>query len=106
MSVLRTWGTASFNNDLTNEIMLLKVGALPLQQCLVQGDMASEHASKITVLSSKENETELVVNLAVYFTEIISGCSCGDDPAILNGYCEMQLNINKVSGDAGFRVAD
>lgn len=85
-------------------IMALSANTLPLQQCLSQGDMASEKPEKISIINSDETDSQIIVKLSVYFTEIISGCSCGDDPGILNGYCEMQLALDKVSGDAHFQV--
>lgn len=84
--------------------MALPINALPLQQGLSQGDMASELPEKITVMSSKETETQIILKLGVFFTEIISGCSCGDDPASINGYCEMQLTIEILTGNAKFQV--
>lgn len=101
---LNSWGTDLFSSTLIKEIMSLKTGVLPLQQGLSQGDMASEQPTKVTLISSDETETEVIAKLAVFFTEIISGCSCGDDPAVINGYCEMRLTMNKHSGQADFKV--
>ena len=84
--------------------MALPANALPLQQGLSQGDIASEKPEKVSVINSDETDTQIIVKLGVYFTEIISGCSCGDDPGMLNGYCEMQVAIDKLSGDADFPV--
>ncbi len=103
---LKSWGTDSFSTELLNDIMLLKTGVMPLQQCLTQGDMASEHPTNVSLLSCHDSEENIVAKLAVFFTEIISGCSCGDDPGIINGYCEMQLTINKQSGEGVFQVID
>jgi len=103
---LKSWGTDSFSTELLNDIMSLKTGVMPLQQGLTQGDMASEHPTNVSLLSYHDSEENIVAKLAVFFTEIISGCSCGDDPGIINGYCEMQLTINKQSGEGVFQVTD
>jgi len=105
-TVLNSWDSEFFSKNLINEIMALKTGVLPLQHGLTQGDMAAEQPSKISLLKRHETENEYIVKLAVYFTEIISGCSCGDEPATLNGYCEMLLTMNKKTGAGVFQVTD
>ena len=102
--IVEIWDTDTCNATLVSSIMALGPCAMPLQQGLSQGDMASERPEKVTVMSSHETESEIIIKLGVFFTEIISGCSCGDDPVSLNGYCEMQLTIDKLSGEANFRV--
>jgi len=103
-SVLSSWGADDFSVLLTNSIGALPDNSLPLQQGISQGDMASERPEKITIMNSDENDVQIIVKLGVFFTEIISGCSCGDEPESLNGYCEMELTIDKQSGDARFQV--
>ncbi len=101
---LDAWNTDLFAQTLINEIMSFETGVLPLQQGLTQGDMASEQPTKVTVLTHHENDADIEVKLAVFFTEIISGCSCGDDPAMINAYCEMRLTINKQTAQGIFSV--
>jgi len=105
-ATLKSWGTENFNAALIGEIMSLKPGVIPLQQALTQGDTAAELPDKVSVISSSETDTDIVVMLAIFFTEIISGCSCGDEPENLNGYCEMQLLVKKSSAEAEFRIAN
>jgi len=104
ISALNSWGESSFNTKLIGEIMALPENTLPLQQALSQGDIASERPDKISVMSSKATTTEIIIKLGVFFTEIISGCSCGDDPGSLSGYCEMQLTIERQNGNADFQI--
>ncbi|MCK4742563.1 MAG: hypothetical protein KAT25_01950 [Sulfuriflexus sp.] len=104
ISTLNSWGESSFNTKLIGDIMALPKNTLPLQKALSQGDMASERPDKISIMSSEETATEINIKLGVFFTEIISGCSCGDDPGSLNGYCEMQLTIDRLDGNAEFKV--
>jgi len=103
---LESWGTNLFSSTVIDEIMSLKTGVLPLQKGLTQGDMASEQPTKVSVINSRETEKNILIKLAVFFTEIISGCSCGDDPAVINGYCEMLLTIDKNTAEAAFDVLD
>ena len=103
-SILTSWGTDSFVTELIGHIMALPANTLPLQKGLSQGDMASEYPEKISLINSNETTAQIILKLGVFFTEIISGCSCGDDPATINGYCEMQLMIDKLSGNAEFKV--
>lgn len=103
---LNCWGTDLFSTQVVDEIMSLKTGVLPLQHGLTQGDMASEQPTKVAVINSHETSNIIEVKLAVFFTEIISGCSCGDKPVDINGYCEMLLTIDKNTAAAAFCIID
>jgi len=103
-SVLNSWGKDLFSSELVSYIMKLPKNSLPLQKGISQGDVASEQPDKVALLACDEKEAEFVIKLAVFFTEIVSGCSCGDEPESLTGYCEMQLTINKQSGLGHFQV--
>ena len=44
----------------------------------------------------------ILVKAGIFYTGIIAGCSCADDPTPLdeqNEYCELELNINKETAE-------
>jgi hypothetical protein len=40
------------------------------------------------------------VHVGVFFREIVGGCSCGDEPFAADGYCEIELRIDKETAEA------
>ena len=38
--------------------------------------------------------------VGVFFSEIVGGCSCGDDPITVNAYCEILVSIDKKTAQA------
>jgi hypothetical protein len=100
---LRTWNTAAFAGTLKADILALGAGVLPLHEaaaggCIDEGDI------EITVLGSSDSATEIHANVGIFFSEVIAGCSCGDEPSVSNAYCELRVSIDKGSGQARFEV--
>jgi len=100
---LRAWNTDAFAGTLRAEIIGLGAGVLPLQEatsggCVAVGDI------EVTVLGCATSETEITANVGVFFAETIGGCSCGDEPATSNAYCELQVRIDRSTGLARFAV--
>jgi hypothetical protein len=59
---------------------------------------------KICVLiqHSDASTTEINIKTGVFYTGIIAGCSCSDDPTPLdtqNEYCELIFTINKQTAE-------
>lgn len=96
---LRAWGTSDFAAVLKQE--LVQLGAeLPLQQGLSTGNHVA--AEPITVMINRVTEIENVIRVraGIFYQGVIAGCSCADDPtptSEINEYCEVQLDIDKVS---------
>jgi hypothetical protein len=40
----------------------------------------------------------------VFFSEVVAGCNCGDDPMDLHAYCVMRVSIDKASARAAVVV--
>ncbi|MFK5985853.1 MAG: hypothetical protein QM479_10550 [Pseudomonadota bacterium] len=56
----------------------------------------------LSVFSSINKENQIQIKLAVFFEEIVSGCSCGDPIMNIHNNCEMLLEINKKTSQAKF----
>ena len=71
---------------------------LPLQQALSHGNFANTDNLDIMILSITDDKSTIQAKVGIFFTSIISGCQCSDDPTPINEeneYCELMLNINK-----------
>jgi hypothetical protein len=99
----RAWNTDAFQTVLKADIRGLGAGSLPLQQAAT-GWCVDESDVQITVLGSSDSSTEIQVNIGVFFTEIIAGCSCGDAPSASTAYCELRVSIDKANGHARFET--
>jgi len=100
---LRAWNTAAFAATLKADLLDLGAGVLPLHEaaaggCIDEGDV------EITVLGSSASATEIHACVGVFFSEVIGGCSCGDEPSANNAYCELRVSIDKGNGLARFEV--
>jgi hypothetical protein len=51
-------------------------------------------------LTSRADAERIEIVVGVFFTEIVGGCSCGDEPVAVNGYVELSLRIERVDGAA------
>ncbi|KRT60240.1 glucosamine--fructose-6-phosphate aminotransferase [endosymbiont of Ridgeia piscesae] len=103
-NALQAWGSERFSQILKSELESLSSGSLPLEKGISQGGLVDDSNISVTVLNFSEVEDAIRVMLGVFFTEIVGGCSCGDDPLEANGYCELRLEINKSTAEAGFKV--
>jgi hypothetical protein len=101
---LRHWGTDSFGSILKAELENLPAGTLPLHQATSQGGMVDDSDISASILNSEANDNEIKIRVAVFFTEVIAGCNCNDPPMEANGYCVLQVAIDRTSGAACITV--
>jgi hypothetical protein len=100
---LRAWNTAAFAGSLKADILGLGAGVLPLHEAAA-GGCVDEGDIEITLLGTSHSATEIHANIGIFFTEVIAGCSCGDEPAASNAYCELRVSIDRGNGQARFEV--
>jgi hypothetical protein len=89
---------------LKHELENLPAGTLPLEKGTSRGGFVDDSDISVTVISVKQNENSVQAKVGVFFTEIIVGCGCGDDPMPENAYCEMLINIDRTTSSAKFEV--
>ncbi len=99
-NALRDWTTDSFKQTLKNEIENLKTGTLPLEQGILQGGRIDDSNITATILSSTESASLIKTRVGIFFTEVVGGCNCNDDPIEINAYCEIRISINKTTANA------
>jgi hypothetical protein len=101
---LRSQGSESFRQTLKGELEGLADGTLPLQKGCSRGGYADGREITVTILDVQEEQRFLRARVGVFFSELVAGCSCGDDSLTEHGYCEMEVAIDRESAEAEFRV--
>ncbi len=95
--------TPDFKTTLKAEIEGLDVGLLPLQQGLSRSSHVSADRVGAIIQRVEEGEGRIRVKAGLFFTGIIAGCSCADDPTPvddLTEYCEVWFEIDAATGEA------
>ncbi|HNQ03450.1 MAG TPA: hypothetical protein PKH69_02440 [Thiobacillaceae bacterium] len=97
---LQAWGTSAFRDTLKAEIARLGPAELPLQQGLAGSSYATDTPPQAVILSTVDAGDRLLVKAGLFYTGIIAGCSCADDPTPVDEqteYCEVLLEIDKIN---------
>lgn len=100
---VRAWNSSRFKDVLKQEIEQLGSRQLPLQQGVSTTSYALDGPFQVMVISVTDASGFIEAKLGVFFSGIIAGCSCADDPTPVepqNEYCEMRLSIDKTTGQA------
>ncbi len=100
--VLNAWGVSDFKETLKHEVESMDADLLPLQQGLSQSSYTSGENFCVIVLDVSEESDFIRAKTGIFYTGIIAGCSCADDPTPVNEiteYCEVQFDINKKTAD-------
>ncbi len=104
----RAWRTAAFPRILKSELERLGLEELPLQQGLSASSVALDDELQVVVLSTTEDDDMIRVHAGLFYTGVIAGCNCADDPAPMdreNEYCEIQVRIDRRTGAARIALA-
>lgn len=100
---LRAWGAPDFEAVLKREIAALDPAALPLQQALAVSSHVAEQPIQATILAAGEQAGRIRVKAGIFFSGIIAGCSCNDDPTPMSEqaeYCVLRLDIDPATAEA------
>ena len=99
---LDAWGTPGFKDILKREIEQMQAGQLPLQQGLSTGSYAIDSNLQAMIIGVSETAGCIRVKAGIFYSGIIAGCSCADDPTPVNEeseYCVVLLEINKLTAE-------
>lgn len=100
---LNAWGTPEFRDVFLQEIAQLDAAELPLQQGLARSSHVTERPFQAMLLNASEDAGLLRVKAGIFYTGIIAGCSCADDPTPideLNEYCVVEFHIDRTTAEA------
>ena len=73
---------------------------LPLQQGMSAGSHAMDKPVGVMVISVTDDPDHIHVKAGIFYSAIIAGCSCADDPTPVEEhaeYCEIRLDIDKAT---------
>jgi len=100
---LAAWQTPEFSEVFKAEVKRLNPDLLPLQQGLAHSSSANGANLGVTILNLDETPDAIQVKAGLFYSGIIAGCSCADDPTTqheVNEYCEVRFAIDIDSGEA------
>ena len=95
---LHAWGTPEFSAILKQAIEQMTGEQLPLQQGLTSSSHALDDKLEAVIISVVDEGRFVRARAGIFYTGIIAGCNCADDPSPVNEqneYCEIQLDIDK-----------
>ena len=100
---LSAWGSPAFDSILKQEIVRLGAGQLPLQQGLTTSSHALDDTLEVMLISVTEESDFLRVKAGLFYSGIIAGCNCADDPTpvdVNTEYCVVRIDIDRVTAEA------
>ncbi len=106
---LAAWKTPEIKAILKDEIERLDATLLPLDQALTRSSHVSAKRVGATILRLEETPHTLRAKAGLFFTGIIAGCSCADDPTPiddLDEYCEVWIEIDRETGEVAVSLVD
>jgi hypothetical protein len=107
-AALAAWGTDRFADVLRAEIEKLGLEQLPLQQGLRVTSHVSDKPIQATILELAEEPGIVRARAGIFYSGIIAGCSCADDPTSQSEtpeYCEVSVEIDRKTADAIIKLA-
>ena len=106
---LDAWGTPEFKDVLKQEIERLDALHLPLQEGLSLSSHVTDRPFQAMILSVSEEAGLIRVKAGIFYTGVIAGCSCADDPSPvdeLNEYCVLRFDIDRTTAEAVVTLLD
>jgi hypothetical protein len=98
----KSWGTELFTETFKQEVKELTLDDLPLQRALNLGSHALTDDLGIMINQAKQVNNTILVRAGVFFSSVIAGCNCADDPSPIDKqseYCEMDFAIDQTSAE-------
>lgn len=103
---IKHWPDESVKQEIKLELLNLEPGSLPLHLATTQGGIVNESNLGLTILSCSDMTDDIVIKAGVFFTEVIGGCNCDDDPIEIPAYCLISISINKTTAHAVFNLIE
>lgn len=108
LEAAKAWGNERFNTTLKRELERLPASTLPLQAALsVSSYVVDQCPITAMVISSRERDGRVQAKVGIFFSGILGGCACADDPTPVNEnaeYCVLAVDIALPSGEASFTL--
>lgn len=101
---LQQWPSDSFSSALKHALETLPAGSLPLELGTSRCGLVDDSDISVTVIDIRDAVTCISAKVGIFFSEIVAGCVCGDEPTPELAYCEMLITIDKTTGAATIEV--
>jgi len=104
---VQAFNSPDFKKIAKKEIQNTDPKLLPLQQGLSHSSYATDTAISVIILNFDEEKDTLQIKTGIFYSGIIAGCSCSDDPTPVdeqNEYCELQFEINKKTAETSVKL--
>ena len=108
-NTLAAFNSKNFKEIAKKEISQISKDLLPLQQGLSLSSYIGPSPFSVIILCNKEEHNVLKVKTGIFYTGIIAGCSCSDDPSPTdeqNEYCEILFTVNKETANTQIQLLD
>ncbi len=104
---LAAWNSGEFAATFKHEVAALGLEDLPLQQALTTGSVASKENLQISINQSSQQADRLIVDAGIFYSSIIAGCNCADDPTptdLYHEYCELRFSIDSSTAETNIEI--
>ena len=90
---------------IARELEALPAEDLPLHAYCSQGGWVDDSQLAVSVLELRPDTHCVMARVGVFFTELVGGCNCQDDPAKVNAYGVFEIRIDRISGLASPKIS-
>lgn len=97
---------ADLPGTLIDILATLPVDALPSETCCSRGGIIDASDWSLSALRIDRSDAAISARLGLFFTELVGGCNCDDDPARFSDYRVLALAIDTPSGDLRWMAAE
>jgi len=97
----------TFKQNLKLELALVDHEHLPLQQGLSLSSYVSNEKISVIIHKTEETPKSIIIKSGIFYSGIIAGCSCSDDPSPIdtqNEYCDLMIDIDKTTAEASISL--
>ena len=106
---LAAWQSENFTQTFKQEVAEIQHKYLPLQRGLSLSSYVSNDKISAIINKTEENHSHIIINAGIFYSGIIAGCSCSDDPTpqdTQNEYCEMTFCIDKHTAETSVNLIE
>ena len=103
---LATVAAAELPSMLASVLSSLSLDALPLPDCASRGGIIDPEDWSLSTLHVDRTAATLTARLSVFFTEIVGGCNCHDEPARYNEHAIFRADIDLGNGQVRWSRAE
>lgn len=95
---------AALGAKLQSVLTGLTLDAFPVALCCDRGGMIEPEGWSIDLLSVRRTDRAIQARLGFFFTEVVGGCNCHDDPTRYDEYRVLELVVDCPTGGLNWRL--